>query len=148
MGTAAASVVHAHVGTAAPTIFWSERHLYRTTGAGQQVSAAVVGLREVSVVRSVDVEICGESQSCTSLLVTCTCIGSLVVPSVCGGKVNFVGERLTTVPAPLTGITWGFEDALSTMVNVPAKLAVVGGLKVILMAHLAPGATLVPQLLV
>jgi hypothetical protein len=73
------------------------------------------------------------------------------VPTLCAGKVNEAGERLTTgvatpVPVRLTVCVAGL--ALSVIVTAPVLVPVVVGLKVTLRVQLALAARLTPQLLV
>jgi hypothetical protein len=73
------------------------------------------------------------------------------VPTLCAGKVNEAGERLTTgvatpVPVRLTVCVAGL--ALSVMVTAPVLVPMAVGLKVTLRVQLALAARLAPQLLV
>jgi hypothetical protein len=73
------------------------------------------------------------------------------VPTLCAGKVNEAGERLTTgvatpIPVRLTVCVAGL--ALSVMVTTPVLVPAAVGLKVTLRVQLALAARLAPQLLV
>jgi hypothetical protein len=73
------------------------------------------------------------------------------VPTLCAGKVNEAGERLTTgvatpVPVRLTVCVAGL--ALSVMVTTPVLVPAAVGLKVTLRVQLALAARLAPQVLV
>src|ERR1017187_4771126 len=81
-------------------------------------------------------------------LVSVTFWGALWVPTFCAAKVSFAGASFTTVPAPASSMTWGFEDALSEMVTVPATLPELCGLNATSILHCAPAATLFPQVFV
>jgi len=67
-------------------------------------------------------------------------------------KARFVGERLTAgavlVPVPERATAWGLPLALSPIVRVAEAAPLAEGLKVTLMAQLAPAATELPQVLV
>ena len=52
------------------------------------------------------------------------------------------------MPVPVRLAVCGLFLALSVMVRVPFRVPVAVGLKATLIVHLAPGATLVPQVLV
>jgi hypothetical protein len=56
--------------------------------------------------------------------------------------------RLTAAAAPLRATVCGDPPALSVTVSVPVREPATVGVKVTAMVQLAPGATLVPQLLV
>jgi hypothetical protein len=73
------------------------------------------------------------------------------VPTLCAGKVNEAGERLTSgvatpVPVRLTVCVAGL--ALSVMVTTPVLVPAAVGLKVTLRVQLALAARLEPQVLV
>ena len=73
------------------------------------------------------------------------------MPTACAGKVNEVGERLTTgqsTPVPVRLTVWVAGLALSVMVTAPVLVPVAVGLKVTLRVQLALAATLEPQVLV
>ena len=53
------------------------------------------------------------------VLVKVTSCAALFVPTFWGGKVSCVGERLTTVPAPISSITCGLVEALSEIETSP-----------------------------
>jgi hypothetical protein len=84
------------------------------------------------------------------VFVSVTVWGLLVVPTAWAGKVKEVEERLAAgpVPVPVRLTVWVEGLALSVMVRVPVLVPAVVGLKVTLMAQLAPAATLEPQVLV
>jgi hypothetical protein len=84
------------------------------------------------------------------VFVSVTLCGLLLMPTGSTGKVKEVGERLTAgpVPVPVRLTVWVAGLALSVMVRVPVLVPAVVGLKVTLMAQLAPAATLEPQVLV
>jgi len=72
------------------------------------------------------------------------------VPTLCAGKVNEAGERLTTgaVPVPVRLMVWVAGLALSVMVTAPVLVPAAVGLKVTLRVQLALAATPEPQVLV
>jgi hypothetical protein len=72
------------------------------------------------------------------------------VPTLCAGKVNEAGERLTTgaVPVPVRLTDWVAGLALSVMVREPLLEPLAVGVKVTLRVQLAATATLEPQVLV
>jgi hypothetical protein len=72
----------------------------------------------------------------------------LLVPTPCPGKVKEAGETLTAgavPPVPVRLTVWVAGLALLVMVTAPVLVPVAVGLKVTLMAQLAPVATLDPQ---
>jgi hypothetical protein len=73
------------------------------------------------------------------------------VPTLCAGKVNEAGERLTTgvaTPVPVRLTVWVAGLALSVMVREPLLEPLAVGVKVTLRVQLALAARLAPQLLV
>ena len=74
---------------------------------------------------------------------------ALFVPTDWFPKEMLVGETLATVdvPVPESATVCGLPAAPSVIVRVAARLPLAEGLKVTLMAQLAPAATLDPQLL-
>src|SRR6266568_2037657 len=78
-------------------------------------------------------------------LVSCTCMGELLVPTFCGGKVSCWGERLTTVPEPKRAMTCGLDEALSEIEIVPPVGPLLCGRKLARIAQFAPDAMLLPQ---
>jgi hypothetical protein len=59
-----------------------------------------------------------------------------------------LGVRLTAAAVPLRATVWGDPPALSVTVSVPVREPAAVGVKVTAMVQWAPGARLVPQLLV
>lgn len=85
-------------------------------------------------------------------LVSVTVWAALVVPSLCGAKVRLAGESATagavtreTAPVPLRTTIWGEPLALSVNVSVPVRVPATMGVNVTAIVHLAPIATLMPQ---
>ena len=76
--------------------------------------------------------------------------GLLLVPTACEENVKELGERLTTAPAPVPVrlMVWVPGLALSEMRIEPVSEPVSVGVKVTLSVQVAPGARLLPQLLV
>src|SRR5579859_1969960 len=74
--------------------------------------------------------------------------GGLIVFTVCVPKLRLVGEKLRTVPIPVSVTVCGLLAALSLTVRVPVCEPALRGLKTTLIVQLAPAARLVPQLLV
>ena len=72
------------------------------------------------------------------------------MPTLCAGKVNEAGERLTTgaVPVPVRLMVWVAGLALSVMVTAPVLVPAAVGLKVTLRVQLALAATPEPHVLV
>ncbi len=77
---------------------------------------------------------------------------ALVAPTAWLANVRLVGERLATgsapVPVPERLTAWGLPLALSATLSEAVQLPLAEGLKVTLIAQLAPAATELPQLLV
>src|SRR5271157_1454017 len=84
------------------------------------------------------------------LLVSVTACAELVVLTSWLLKDRLVGDRVTpgAVPVPERATVCGLPEAVSVMVRVPFRVPDAVGVKVTLMAQLAPAATLAPQLLV
>ena len=76
-----------------------------------------------------------------------TCAG-LVVPTVWLPKFTLPGDKLIMVPVPVRLTVWGLPPALSVIVTVPLTVPFSTGVKVTEIVHLAPAATLDPQVLV
>src|SRR5271165_345617 len=82
-----------------------------------------------------------------TLLMVMVC-GALDVFSVCVPKFSVVGEKLMTVPTPVSADICGLFGALSTTLSVPACVPALVGVKTTLMVQFAPAPRLEVQLLV
>src|SRR5271165_87106 len=82
-----------------------------------------------------------------TLLMVMVC-GALEVFSVCVPKLRVVGEKLMTVPTPLSAVVCGLFGALSTTLRVPVCVPAFVGVNTTLMVQLAFAARLEVQLLV
>jgi hypothetical protein len=56
--------------------------------------------------------------------------------------------KLSLVPVPDSATTWGLVEALSLILTTALRDPVAAGVKAMLIVHLAPPATLLPQVLV
>jgi hypothetical protein len=74
----------------------------------------------------------------------------LAVPTLTEPNERLVAEKLTAgpVPVPPSETVWGEPVALSVKLNAALNEPTAAGLKVTAIVHLAPAATLVPQVLV
>jgi hypothetical protein len=85
------------------------------------------------------------------VLLMVTACGALVAPTGWPEKVRLTADKLTTgagKPLPARLIVCGLPTALSAMVTEPYRLPGAVGVKVTVIAHAAPAATLAPQVLV
>ena len=82
------------------------------------------------------------------LFVTVMACGGDEVFSVTVPKLRLVGERLTTVPVPVSATFCGLLGALSAMFKVPVRVPALVGAKTTLMVQSAASARLVGQLFV
>src|SRR5437899_310696 len=84
------------------------------------------------------------------VLLSVTYRATLVVFRFSSLNVTLLGDRLTpgAAPVPVRLTDCGLPAALSVMVIAPVRVPVAVGVKVTLMAQLAPAATDVPQVLV
>jgi hypothetical protein len=85
------------------------------------------------------------------VLLTVTDIPALVVPVGCCGNERLLGETATVAPAavpvPVSATTWGLLSAESVKVREPVAAPAVTGVNVTPTVHVAPAATLDPQVL-
>src|SRR5215468_12503978 len=79
--------------------------------------------------------------------VTVTDLATVVVPTATVPKLSETGEMEICVPVPVKATVWRLVGALSLNVNVPLRTPIRVGMKVTLTVQLAPGATVVPQVL-
>ncbi len=82
------------------------------------------------------------------LLVTVTVCGGLEVFSVMVPKLRLAGERLTTVPVPVSATFCGLLGALSATFTVPVRVPALVGVKTTLMVQFAAATKLAGQLFV
>ena len=85
------------------------------------------------------------------VLLNVTACGALVVPKAWLEKVRLMADKLTTGagrPSPARPIVCGLSAALSVRVTEPYRLPGAVGVKVTVIMHAIPGATLAPQVLV
>jgi len=106
------------------------------------------------------VSICAKSPVATMLVIikaavpvslNVTVCGALVVPKAWLGKVRLRVDKLATGagrPSPARPIVCGLFTALSVRVTEPYRLPGAVGVKVTVIVHEIPGATLAPQVLV
>jgi hypothetical protein len=80
-------------------------------------------------------------------LVKVTVIGALVVPTAWVPKDTGEGASVISVPFPVNGMTCGLPQALSTMVIMALRFPRADGVKVTVIEHVAPTASVAPQLL-
>ena len=79
------------------------------------------------------------------VFVTVTFCGALFVPTFCDPKFNCAGETVSVVPVPLSSMTCGLLEALSLSTSRPVFKPITVGWKTTDTVHFAPGATLVPH---
>ena len=82
------------------------------------------------------------------ILVTVIACGWLAVPLVRVPKFRLVGEKLITVPVPVSAAVCGLFGALSVTVSVPVMAPALVGVNTTLMVQVPAAARLVGQLLV
>jgi hypothetical protein len=80
-------------------------------------------------------------------LVSAICRGGLIVPTFWLPNCNSPGDTAIGVAKPESKMNCGFEDALSVTVIIPWRVPAILGSKTTLMVHVAPAATVLPQLL-
>src|SRR5262249_53849661 len=79
--------------------------------------------------------------------VTITDLAAPVVPTATVPKLSETGESESCVPVPVKVTVCGLVGALSLILNVPVRTPIRVGVKVTPTLQLAPGATVVPQVL-
>ena len=124
----------------------------KITEIAQPVPAATLVPQVFVWAKSPDVAIDEMVSPAVPELVSVTVCGALAVPSVCEANVRLLGESITagdvitgTAPVPLNVTVWGDPLALSVIVSIPVRAPTAVGVKVTEIVHLAPAATLIPQ---
>lgn len=87
------------------------------------------------------------SRGTLPVFVSCTRCGGLMVPTFCDANVKLDGESVTTVPAPESSMTSGFEEALSITVISPVCVPCITGANEVLIWHSAPASRDFPYVL-
>jgi len=82
------------------------------------------------------------------VFVTVRVLVALASPTSTLPKLRLAGANFTTVPVPVRETVWGLPGALSVIESEAVSVPWAVGLNVTLMVHVAPAATLEPQVLV